>query len=95
MAKRRRTEVTIQTRETIVLHAADPSARAWCGQCRAERVFLLPEHAARLTGVSVRTIFKAIEDERVHYLETRDGLTRICSESILKTPRNLPGGTKK
>ena len=95
LPKRRRTEITIQTRETVVLHHADPSTRAWCPVCRTTRNFVLPEEAARLAGVSVRTIFHRIEEDRVHYFETREGLVRVCAESISKSPRNLLGGTKK
>lgn len=95
LAKRRRTEITIQTHETVVLHHADPSARAWCAKCRAARDFVLPEEAARIAGVTVRTIFHRIEENRLHYLESKEGLMRICFESISKSPRNLLGGSKK
>ena len=95
LAKRRRTEITIQTREMVVLHHPDPSSRAWCPACRATRNFVLPEEAARIAGVGVRAIFNRIEDNRVHFLESREGLVRVCSESIGKTIRTLHGGSRK
>jgi hypothetical protein len=97
LAKRRRTEITIQTREVVVLHRtpAENPMRAWCDACRAERAFVAPEEAAALAGVSLRAIFRRIEEGRLHYTETHQGLVRVCFESISKSPRNRLGGSKK
>ena len=93
--KRRRTELTIQTHEVVVLHGGEAQTRAWCRQCREERVFLLPEAAARLAGVSVRTIYRRVEEKRLHFLETPDGRVRVCVEAIAEGTGTLEGGTKK
>ena len=92
MAKRRRTEITIQTREVVVVRQATSSKRQWCSACRAERSFVLPEQAARIADVSVRTIFRRVEEGRVHFHEGNEGQIRICTDSISKNVRMLHGG---
>jgi len=87
--------VTIQTREMVIVHQAPSSKRLWCPGCRTERSFVLPEQAARIGGVSVRTIFRRVEEDRVHFLEGDEGLLRICTDSISKNVRMLHGGIKK
>ena len=92
LASRRKTEITIQTREVVIVRQAASSKRQWCPRCRAERSFVLPEHAARIAAVTVRTIFRRVEEGRVHFHEGDDGQIRICLDSISKNVRMLQGG---
>jgi hypothetical protein len=83
LRKRKRTEVTIQTREVILLHPAGLSrSLAWCPACRRETQFAIPELAAALSGVTQRTIYRWVEDEKVHFRETPAGVLLVCAESL-------------
>lgn len=83
MKKRKRTEVTIQTREVVVLHAAGTERRrARCPVCGTVVVMISPEEAARVAGVSVRAIYRWVEAEFVHYVEGAGGNLRICAPSL-------------
>ncbi|HEV8384393.1 MAG TPA: hypothetical protein VGQ11_05930 [Candidatus Acidoferrales bacterium] len=75
--------MTIQTREVIVVRPAGLSrSRAWCSACRRETQFAMPELAAALSGVTPRTIYRWVEDEKVHFRETPAGLLLVCAESL-------------
>jgi hypothetical protein len=42
----------------------------------------MPELAAALSGVTPRTIYRWVEDEKVHFRETPAGLLLVCAESL-------------
>ena len=85
MRKRKRTEVTIQTREVILVRRAPARTRAFCPACETQATMVAPEEAARIAGVSPRTIYRWVEAERVHYVENSEGDLRICSASLRET----------
>ena len=60
------------------------SVTAWCETCEARVRMWTPETAARLAGVTARTIYRRAEDGRVHFTETADGALLICSGSLEK-----------
>ena len=47
-----------------------------------------PQEAALIGGVSVRTIYQWVESEKVHLVETGDGLLFLCLNSL--NPLMLP-----
>ena len=81
--KRKRTEITIEVNEVIYL-AKQPQSllSAWCGACGAETTMVSPQQAAVITGASVRTINRWVESDRVHFIETDDGLLLLCASSL-------------
>lgn len=80
--RKKRTEITVQTDRIVVVTKQRPASRAWCKPCRREVLMLAVDEAASLAGVSSRTMYQWVEEQRVHFLETRDGLLLICSDSI-------------
>lgn len=43
---------------------------------------ITPSEAAAIAGVTVRTINRWVEAERLHFAETGDGLLLICPNSV-------------
>jgi excisionase family DNA binding protein len=43
---------------------------------------ITPSEAAAMAGVTVRTINRWVEAERLHFAETGDGLLLICPNSV-------------
>jgi excisionase family DNA binding protein len=43
-----------------------------------------PEEAVAVAGVGLRTIYRWVEEGRLHITETADGLFRICLNSLLR-----------
>lgn len=87
MKRRRRTEITVETEQVLIVTLNRPSQSEWCPRCAAEVSMVTPEEAALLTGQSLRSICRQVEAERLHFTETADGLLRLCLNS-------LPNSTK-
>ena len=81
--KLKRTEITVEVDELI--YAADRSSElrpAWCNACEALMTMVTPQQASAIAGVSVRTIYQWVESNRVHFVETGDGLLLLCVNSL-------------
>ncbi|MGE0132544.1 MAG: hypothetical protein AB7U82_31050 [Blastocatellales bacterium] len=86
MARRKLTEILIETVETIIIRRRQtPDAAAltaWCPECGREVSLISPEAAAKLAGVNIRAIYRQIEAGRLHFIETTDALL-ICVDSAM------------
>ena len=56
--------------------------RAWCEACQNRVPLVTVDEAARFAQVSSRTIYRWVEDEKLHSAETSDARLLICRESI-------------
>ncbi|MEP7338425.1 MAG: hypothetical protein ABI977_11875 [Acidobacteriota bacterium] len=102
MRKRRITEIEIETRETFLIQwkgqwhrpQAEQTARPRCRLCGETEPMLTSDEAAALTGSSLRTVFRWVESETVHFTETADGRLYVCLNSLpsatgIKRPSQL------
>jgi len=76
-----RTEITFETEETIRLRARRSHANKFCPSCRDLVDMATPRAIAILAGVSERTIFRLIEDGKVHFVE--DEGIYVCLNSLI------------
>ena len=81
MSKRKRTEITVETR-LLVLRRARNHARLFCATCLSPTPLIAPDEAAVLAGVSTRTIYRWVEAEQLHYSETPEGRLLVCPNSL-------------
>ena len=89
MIKRRKTEITVESRELFVIASAVASNEAWCRECAEPARLFSPEQAAVYMGVSTRSIYRMVEAGEFHYTETVDAGLLICLNS------SVTGFTKK
>lgn len=82
MKTKRTIELTIERNEFSVLRKCRGSAYAWCGVCAKSVGMVTPEEAARRTGVSMRAIYRRVEEGGLHLLETPEAPLLICLESL-------------
>lgn len=82
MTGKKRTEVTIATREVVVIRRTGSVIRSWCAECAAEVRMVTAERAAALSGLSTRAIYRHIESTQIHFIETADGRLWICTHSL-------------
>ena len=82
MTQRKRTSVTVATSSLSVIRPMGSSIELWCAICAAIVPMVSPEQAARLTGVTVRAIYRRIEAGDLHFAETANGLLLVCSDSL-------------
>ena len=82
MTQRKRTSVTVATRSLSVIRPMGSSIDLWCQDCAAIVPMVTPESAARLTGATVRAIYRRIEAGDLHFAEAANGLLLVCSDSL-------------
>jgi hypothetical protein len=73
----RRIEIVTEVEREIVVTRRSVRVR-YCKACGGETPMVTPELAAAQAAVSVRTIYRWVEAERVHFIETQDGRLLIC-----------------
>lgn len=82
--RRTRTVTTIETHEVWVLRRPTPETPdILCAACVGETRMLAPQEAARRAGVSQRTVYRWVEDGRIHFAETTDGGLFVCLAPLL------------
>ncbi|PYT03996.1 MAG: hypothetical protein DMF60_16660 [Acidobacteria bacterium] len=84
MRRIRRTEVTVETDEILIIRSSQEIAIASCPECAEKVLMISPEQAAMVTCTNVRAIYRGLESGRVHYVETPGGSLLVCPDSILK-----------
>jgi excisionase family DNA binding protein len=77
----KRTEITIEIERVVVIRRQLP-VRAWCQPCGAQVVMITVDEAAQLVRVSARTLYRWVENEKLHFTETAEGGLLICLNSI-------------
>ena len=83
MKRKRRTEITVETETIVCLRRRSRTAlTAWCPQCATEVKQVTPEEAAMYSGLSLRTIYRKVEADRLHFSETAEGRLFICLNSL-------------
>lgn len=73
---------TIETHEVWVIRKPRQPQLSFCSACGTEAQMLEPVEAARLARVSLRTIYRWVEDGRLHFTETADEGLIICLNSL-------------
>jgi hypothetical protein len=83
VAKRRRTEKTVEIHEVYVIRQTSGPLPALCVECQAgDALMVAPEQAAVIAAVPVRTIYRWVETEIIHYKEAPGGSLIVCVKSL-------------
>ena len=83
MKKTRRTEKIVEVHEFWAIRTASGSLPALCADCPAgDAIMLPPDHAALLSQVPARTIYRLVETGSIHYREQPDGSIVVCIKSL-------------
>ena len=83
MAKKRRTEKTVEIHEVYVIRQTSGPLPALCAECSTgDAIMVAPEQAAVIAAVPVRTIYRWVETEMIHYKESPDGSLIVCVKSL-------------
>lgn len=87
MSRRRRTEITLETDEVVVLRRSSTAAvTRWCSVCAQAVAMITPEEAAAVLSTTPRLIYRLIESGLIHHDESSDGLVIICTGSLAQLP---------
>ena len=88
MRRIRRTEITVETDEIVIIRSTQGDRLSLCPECAVPVVMITPEQAAALTCKNIRTIYRLVEDGRVHYAETTEASLMVCPTSVSGTFTN-------
>jgi hypothetical protein len=80
--KTRRTEVTVETDEFFIKRTVRAAAMGWCPQCGTRVRMASPDEAAKIAGITPRTLYRWIEIRNLHFLESASGALSICVPSV-------------
>ena|SRR5438128_1421132 len=78
------TEITVETTQVTIIRRRGAPLCAWCTDCAETTPMITAEHAAELTGLSVRATYREVERGRFHFVESLEGWIRLCLNSVLK-----------
>ena len=81
MKTTKKTQITIESERQLVLTHGS-SFYGLCSACGDEVCMVTVAEAAALAKVSWRQIFRAVEADEVHFLETAAGALFICCNSL-------------
>jgi len=82
MTTRTRTQITIQTRQTITVRPLRDSFRAWCEQCLEVVIALAPESVMGLLQIPTSTLYQFLACGKLHAVESGKGSDLICGNSL-------------
>lgn len=71
--------ITIESfQRTVIRQNFNQTQNLWCEFCQAEVEMTAPELAATILGVTVREIYRRIENGDLHFVEMETGEIFIC-----------------
>ena len=79
---KRRTEITIETERLLIIRSRKTSAQAWCTSCGRQVQMITIDEAAQESKVSSRLVYRLVEADQLHFIETTDKRVLICVNSL-------------
>ena len=84
---KRKAKLTIETERVLILRVGASERRGKCEACGKLVRLITVDEAAMLAQVGSRAIYRMVEAEQIHFIETSEELLLICFNSIC---RGLP-----
>ena len=92
MKKTRRTERIVEIHEFYAIRTASGSLPALCAECsQGDAIMLAPDHAALLSHVPTRMIYRLVETGFIHYREASNGSLVVCVRSLVAARNQVTG----
>lgn len=90
MRRKKRTEFRLDIDETLVFRRQGSPLLALCAECNKMGQMISVDEAATLTHTSSRAIYRAAERGEIHFIETSEGLLRVCLKSLYSNLSDAP-----
>ena len=84
MSMKKKATITVETERLLVISRSPHTVERWCCLCNAKVKLVGVAEAALIAGASERTIFGWVELAEIHFMETEEGKTMFCVESLLQ-----------
>ena len=82
MRRIRRTEVTVETDEIVVIRSSQTTVAPLCSQCCDAVPMITAEQAREVLSANTRAIYRWVEEGLIHHTETPDGVVFVCPRSL-------------
>ena len=82
MRRIRRTEVTVETDEIVVIRRSQTTIVPLCSQCCDSVTMITAEQAREVLSVNTRAIYRWVEEGLIHHTETSEGVVFVCPRSL-------------
>src|SRR4051812_29177879 len=82
----KRTEITIETDQVLVIRRRRKVLRTWCAACAEKVEMVTADEAAVAASVDLGTIHYWVKACNVHFRETPEGLLYVCLNSLYSLP---------
>ena len=82
MRRIRRTEVTVETDEIVVIRSSQATILPLCSQCCDAVPMITAEQATEMFSATIRAIYRWVEEGRIHNMETAEGVVFVCPRSL-------------
>ncbi len=76
------TRITIETESLLIVHGRS-AQRAWCPACAAEVEAIAMEQTGVISNLDPAALEDWLNSEELHRLETPEGSTQICLNSLV------------
>jgi len=86
MSPKIKTQITILTRQTIVVRSLRDSFKAWCEHCCDVVLALAPDSAISVLRIPSRTLSELLESGQLHVVEAGVSPILVCCNSIATNP---------
>jgi hypothetical protein len=80
---RRRTEITFETYEVLLVKHRSSLKRIWCTACGRDQVGLSLIEISK-AGMSISTVRQQAESGRIHLIHETEDTTFVCLESLIE-----------
>ena len=90
MKNESRTEITVETERVLIIKKRKGSVLTWCPTCAGRVLMVRVDEAATLSRVSARAIYRWVEADKVHFVETPEGWLLICLSSLAGNTSDNP-----
>jgi hypothetical protein len=84
-AKRRRTEIRIETHEIKVVRFSKRRSSRFCGKCGKDVPVLVMENAVGVMDLAIPELDRLVQIENVHLVDVSDSSVLICGSSIVSS----------
>ena len=81
---KRKAKLTIDIERVWIIRRGSPERLGKCEACGEVVRLMTVDEAAMLAQVGSRAIYRLVEAERIHFIETSDELLLICFNSICR-----------
>ncbi|HSE38335.1 MAG TPA: hypothetical protein VLG74_13610 [Blastocatellia bacterium] len=84
--KDKKTEITTETFEVLIIRRRGTLTRKWCEGC-GKQVALISLEEACMSGLSIEAVERQVEAGRIHLIEKAGGSSLICLNSLIQSER--------